>query len=152
MINMNSITSLIYPEYKPKRFQESPKVLSDLTLQMMLYFNIFFCIVYYMGMLTSFTIKLDHNVPNTWKFVTLFVLVFSLLSDALRLYLGYIGNLIERIPELSSFMLMCIFPQIFITLYFVLFQRILYQTFVFEYSVNSLYSSFCLQSEHKEGN
>ncbi|RKO84027.1 hypothetical protein BDK51DRAFT_12265, partial [Blyttiomyces helicus] len=39
------------------------------------------------------------------------LLAFSIMFEPMRLWLGYSGNLRERVPELSAFFLFTLFPQ-----------------------------------------
>ena len=49
-----------------------------------------------------------------------------LVVEPLRLVLGYIGNLQERVPQMSAFLLMTIFPQIPCLIFLALFQEHLF--------------------------
>ena len=47
-----------------------------------------------------------------YKFVLVTVLVAVIIIEVVRLYLGYLGNLKERVPELAGFWLLTILLQL----------------------------------------
>jgi transmembrane protein 17 len=47
-----------------------------------------------------------------------------LICEPLRLRFGYLGNLQESIPDLAGFLLLSAFPQLPITIYYIVFQPI----------------------------
>ncbi|XP_046421804.1 transmembrane protein 17B-like isoform X2 [Neodiprion virginianus] len=46
-----------------------------------------------------------HKLSDIYKFITVGVFVIVAVSECIRLYLGYLGNLAEKIPELACFWL-----------------------------------------------
>ena len=64
-----------------------------------------------------------HLIHSSRRGSTLPVFVMWLVVEPLRLFLGYIGNLQERVPQMSAFLLMTIFPQIPCLVFLALFQE-----------------------------
>uniref|UniRef100_A0A8D2KYD7 Transmembrane protein 17 n=1 Tax=Varanus komodoensis TaxID=61221 RepID=A0A8D2KYD7_VARKO len=80
-------------------------VLSSLPLQVMLYFNAFY--VPFWGLSEGVMLELKYNLlPAYYQFLLVAAYLTLVLAEALRLYLGYIGNLQEKVPELASFLLL----------------------------------------------
>ncbi|XP_048370969.1 transmembrane protein 17B-like [Sphaerodactylus townsendi] len=80
-------------------------VLSSLPLQMMLYFNIFYFPFWCLS--EGLMLELKYNLLTTYYQVLLTgAYLMIILMEVLRLYLGYIGNLQEKIPELAGFLLL----------------------------------------------
>ena len=84
---------------------------SSLPLQMLLYYNICFfpCWTF------SFTFILPLLAPNSESqhvILMVFGFGFKFIIECIRLYLGYAGNLAERMPELTAFCLLTIVFQI----------------------------------------
>nr|XP_060641336.1 transmembrane protein 17B-like [Anolis sagrei ordinatus] len=80
-------------------------VLSSLPLQMMLYFNAFYfpfwCVSEGIMLELKFSLLPAYN-----QFLLLSAYLTLTLAEVLRLYLGYIGNLQEKVPELAGFLLL----------------------------------------------
>ncbi|KAI9220143.1 hypothetical protein BC828DRAFT_398393 [Blastocladiella britannica] len=78
-----------------------------------------------------------------YNFTVCFTLVLFLLVEPIRLVLGMRGNMREQIPELGGFLVLSVFPQLLILVYFPLIQRAHYGSVVFpvELSVCTLYLS-----------
>ncbi|XP_077164033.1 transmembrane protein 17B-like isoform X2 [Paroedura picta] len=81
------------------------KVLSCLPLQMMLYFNIFYFPFWCLA--EGLMLELKYNrLPVHYQALLIGAYLMVILSEGLRLYLGYLGNLQEKVPELAGFLLM----------------------------------------------
>ncbi|XP_008335724.1 transmembrane protein 17B [Cynoglossus semilaevis] len=86
------------------------RVLSSLPLQMSLYFNMWFFPLWWI----SETVMLHFKYPflsDYYKFILVTVLLLMTLFEGIRLYLGYMGNLQEKVPELAGFWLLSILLQ-----------------------------------------
>jgi len=83
------------------------RYMSSLPLQMTLFFNVCFLPVWFICTAFLLNIKLNREELQTIYQGLLcgVLLVFSLL-EVVRLYLGYLGNLSEKVPELSGFWLL----------------------------------------------
>ncbi|XP_058877276.1 transmembrane protein 17B-like [Acipenser ruthenus] len=87
------------------------EVASNLPLQMSLYFNAFFFPFWWI----SEVVMLDLKVPalqDYYKFILVTVLVVMTAIELIRLYLGYTGNLQEKVPELAGFCLLSLLLQL----------------------------------------
>ncbi|XP_017274388.1 transmembrane protein 17B [Kryptolebias marmoratus] len=95
------------------------RVLSSLQLQMSLYFNIWFFPLWWISETVMLHLKYP-ALPDYYKFILVTVLLLMTLIEAIRLYLGYAGNLQEKVPELAGFWLLSVllqFPLIFFQLF-----------------------------------
>ncbi|GAB5569652.1 transmembrane protein 17 [Prionailurus iriomotensis] len=55
----------------------------------------------------------DYSVlPDYYKFIVVTVIIIITLIEAIRLYLGYMGNLQEKVPELAGFWLLSLLLQL----------------------------------------
>ena len=53
-----------------------------------------------------------HLLNYLYKFVLVTILVAVIIIEVVRLYLGYLGNLTEKVPELAGFWLLTILLQL----------------------------------------
>ena len=85
---------------------------SSLPLQMLLYFNVCFFPCWLLSL--TFVLPVLAAVSSDPQNVILmvFAFVFKAVIELVRLYLGYAGNLAERMPELTAFCLLTIIFQI----------------------------------------
>ncbi|KAH6566067.1 hypothetical protein BASA50_010167 [Batrachochytrium salamandrivorans] len=76
------------------------------------------------------------------KFQTLFLLVTFIIIEPFRLWLGYSGNMKERVSDLSGCFLYSICPQLIICVYFMFCQPIMGNgvTMPFDYALNLVYA------------
>ncbi|XP_071756482.2 transmembrane protein 17B [Centroberyx gerrardi] len=86
------------------------KVVSSLTLQMSLYFNMWFFPLWWISEVVMLDLKYP-ALPDYYKFILVTVLILMTLIEPIRLYLGYAGNLQEKVPELAGFWLLSILLQ-----------------------------------------
>ncbi|XP_048829205.1 transmembrane protein 17B isoform X2 [Brienomyrus brachyistius] len=91
-------------------------VISCLPLQMCLFFNVYF-----------FPLWWYPALPDYYKFILITVLILMTLIEAIRLYLGYAGNLQEKVPELAGFWLLTLLLQFPLTLFQLFNEAILIQ-------------------------
>ncbi|GAQ86705.1 hypothetical protein KFL_003060040 [Klebsormidium nitens] len=92
-------------------------IASSIFFQMLLYFNVQYSIVWFPAMLTSRFLKPKFGV------VEAALLVLFLVSEPVRLALGYSGNLQEKVPFVAAFMLLTLFPGLPVCLYFMFVQK-----------------------------
>lgn len=96
---------------------------SSLPLQMLLYFNVcffpcwLFSLTFVLPVLTLATA--NYNV-----ILMVFAFLFKAIIECVRLYLGYAGNLAERMPELTAFCLLTIIFQIPLSIFLLIYQLI----------------------------
>ncbi|XP_022069459.1 transmembrane protein 17B [Acanthochromis polyacanthus] len=86
------------------------RVLSSLQLQMSLYFNMWFFPLWWISETVMLQLKYP-ALPDYYKFILVTVLLLMTLIEGIRLYLGYAGNLQEKVPELAGFWLLSILLQ-----------------------------------------
>ncbi|KAF6321853.1 transmembrane protein 17 [Rhinolophus ferrumequinum] len=86
------------PEYN-----ESPdnEMVSSLALQMSLYFNTYFFPLWWVSSMIMLQVKYS-VLPDYYKFIVVTVIILITLIEAIRLYLGYMGNLQEKVSSSSS--------------------------------------------------
>ncbi|KAB1267330.1 Transmembrane protein 17 [Camelus dromedarius] len=51
-------------------------------------------------------------LPDYYKFIVVTVIILVTLIEVIRLYLGYMGNLQEKVPELAGFWLLSLLLQL----------------------------------------
>lgn len=66
-------------------------------------------------------------LPDYYKFILVTVVIVMTLIEAIRLYLGYAGNLQEKVPELAGFWLLSILLQLPLILFQLFNEAILIQ-------------------------
>eukprot|EP00823_Brevimastigomonas_motovehiculus_P003478 TRINITY_DN2127_c0_g1_i1.p1 TRINITY_DN2127_c0_g1~~TRINITY_DN2127_c0_g1_i1.p1 ORF type:complete len:275 (-),score=37.78 TRINITY_DN2127_c0_g1_i1:87-911(-) len=102
------------------------RIVSSRTLQQLLYFNAFFSFTYFI--VEIFVLRYKSLNVNDIRADLVNIVVFSLwaLIEFLRIYNGWVGNLQEGVHQLSSSLLLIVFPQFFLLLYLAFFQKPLY--------------------------
>jgi transmembrane protein 17 len=96
--------------------------LSSLPLQVTLHFNVLFSIMYLILIgATCMSKVLYYNKKVAISSITVWV-----CFEVVRLYYGMSGNMNEKVPELSAYLLITIFPQIPFALYFAYIQPVLF--------------------------
>ncbi|CAF0980709.1 unnamed protein product [Rotaria magnacalcarata] len=96
---------------------------SSLPLQMLLYFNVCFFPCWLFS-LTFVLPVLTLNGDNNPIILMVFAFVFKAIIEFIRLYLGYTGNLAERMPELTAFCLLTIIFQIPLSIFLLIYPLI----------------------------
>ncbi|XP_008558414.1 transmembrane protein 17B isoform X1 [Microplitis demolitor] len=95
---------LIYHDWEKQYWDAGHLVKSNLPLQMALYFDIWFFPIWFFTILLGLDAKY-YNLSGVYKFINISVYLLITCIECLKLYLGYLGNLSEKIPELASFWL-----------------------------------------------
>ena len=72
------------------------EIVSDLPLQMALFFNVCYFPAWLIISIVITTVKYDH-LNYLYKFVLVTVLVAATVIEIIWLYLGYLGNLTEKV-------------------------------------------------------
>ncbi|XP_005102655.1 transmembrane protein 17B [Aplysia californica] len=104
---MTSVTDLLFPVSKTKDQQKqqiirkSHEYVTNLPLQMALYFNCFFFPLWLIGSLVILELKWEY-LDDLYRIVLAAVYIVYFIIEIVRLYLGYLGNLMERVPELAG--------------------------------------------------
>ncbi|XP_054033265.1 transmembrane protein 17 [Dryobates pubescens] len=87
------------------------EILSSLPLQMALYFNVYYFPFWWLSTVVMLCLKYQ-ALPDYCKFILVTVVLLGSLVEAIRLYLGYMGNLQEKVPELAGFWLLSLLLQL----------------------------------------
>ncbi|KAM7172255.1 transmembrane protein 17 isoform 2-T2 [Macrochelys suwanniensis] len=72
------------------------EIVSSLPLQMSLYFNLYFFPFWWVSSVVMLQLKYP-VLPDYYKFILVTVIVLVSLIETIRLYLGYMGNLQEKV-------------------------------------------------------
>ncbi|XP_035214527.1 transmembrane protein 17B-like isoform X2 [Stegodyphus dumicola] len=84
--------------------------MSSLPLQMCLYFNASYSPLW-IGIRMGCLIYKFSELSQLYKILLTAVLVVMIVVEMTRLYLGYAGNLTEKVPELAGFWMLTLFLQ-----------------------------------------
>ncbi|XP_041879976.1 transmembrane protein 17B-like isoform X2 [Corvus kubaryi] len=122
-------------------YQPAHEVLSSLPLQVMLYFNVYYFPVWCLAEGIMLHLKY-HLLP--WHYQLLLVTAFLILSlaEGSRLYLGYLGNLQEKVPELAGFLLLSFLIQLPLLLFLLTDSQVIHLPL--EVPMHSLFLAFLL--------
>ncbi|KAI6076120.1 Transmembrane protein 17B-like protein [Aix galericulata] len=121
------------------------EVLASLPLQMMLYFNAcyfpFWCLGEGMMLQLKAVPLLQYSLlPHYYQLLLLAAFLILTLTEGARLYLGYIGNLQEKVPELAGFLLLSFLIQLPLLLFLLTDDHIV--RLPLEMAVHSLFLAF----------
>ncbi|KAM4636680.1 transmembrane protein 17 [Discoglossus pictus] len=115
---LDSLTRNVFNEVRrtmPERDGESAarevELVSSLPLQMSLYFNTFYFPFWWISDVIMLQLKYP-LLPDYYKFILVTLLILMSLIEVIRLYLGYSGNLQEKVPELAGFWLLSLLLQL----------------------------------------
>ncbi|XP_068269029.1 transmembrane protein 17B-like [Nyctibius grandis] len=92
-------------------YRPAHEVLASLPLQMMLYFNVYYFPVWCLAEGMMLQLKY-HLLPQHYQFLLVAAFLILSLTEGSRLYLGYVGNLQEKVPELAGFLLLSFLIQL----------------------------------------
>ncbi|XP_044310597.1 transmembrane protein 17 [Varanus komodoensis] len=95
------------------------EIVSSLPLQMSLYFNLCFFPCWWLSSVVMLQLKYP-VLPDYYKFILVTIIVLTSLIEIIRLYLGYMGNLQEKVPELAGFWLLSLLLQLPLILFVLL--------------------------------
>ncbi|XP_062858643.1 transmembrane protein 17B [Trichomycterus rosablanca] len=98
------------PEDHITFLNQNADVISSLPLQMSLFFNMWFFPLWWISEVVMLHLKYP-ALPDYYKFILITILIVMTLIEAIRLYLGYAGNLQEKVPELAGFWLLSLLLQ-----------------------------------------
>ncbi|XP_034163540.1 transmembrane protein 17B isoform X2 [Pangasianodon hypophthalmus] len=93
---VNQDRSQLSPEDHMTFLNHSTDVVSSLPLQMALFFNMCFFPLWWISEVVMLQLKYP-ALPDYYKFILITVLILMTLIEAIRLYLGYAGNLQEKL-------------------------------------------------------
>ncbi|GFT74158.1 transmembrane protein 17 [Nephila pilipes] len=108
------VSEVVFPgikvSYGYKFSRKSEEVLSSLPLQMCLYFNVNYSVLWILIRIGCLIYKFQ-NLSQMYQILLTTIIFVMIIVELSRLYLGYIGNLTERVPELAGFWLLTLFLQ-----------------------------------------
>ncbi|XP_053497451.1 transmembrane protein 17B isoform X1 [Ictalurus furcatus] len=107
---VNQSQSQLSPEDHITFLNHNTDVVSSLPLQMALFFNMCFFPLWWISEVVMLQLKYP-ALPDYYKVILITVLILMTLIEAIRLYLGYAGNLQEKVPELAGFWLLSLLLQ-----------------------------------------
>ncbi|XP_050750484.1 transmembrane protein 17 isoform X1 [Gymnogyps californianus] len=102
------------PQYPGDRADN--EIVSSLPLQMSLYFNVYFFPFWWLSTVVMLHLKYP-VLSDYYKFILVTIMILASLIEVIRLYLGYMGNLQEKVPELAGFWLLSLLLQLPIILF-----------------------------------
>uniref|UniRef100_H2ZW24 Transmembrane protein 17 n=1 Tax=Latimeria chalumnae TaxID=7897 RepID=H2ZW24_LATCH len=92
-------------------FNPGNEIVSSLPLQMSLYFNIYYFPFWWVSEVIMLHLKYP-VLQDYYRFILVTILILATLIEIIRLYLGYAGNLQEKVPELAGFWLLTLLLQL----------------------------------------
>ena len=95
-------------------FELGNYLISDLGLQVALYLNCHFSPIWFITCIVMLSLKYS-RINEFYKFVLIVVYIVMGSIEITRLYLGYSGNLQEKVPELAGFWLVTFILQLPLT-------------------------------------
>ncbi|KAK7088258.1 transmembrane protein 17B-like [Littorina saxatilis] len=114
---MHSVTDVLFPVSKNARDPQQHQMLktgneyvTNLPLQMLIYFNVFFSPLWFIASIVMLEAKFSY-LTQLYQIVLVSVYIVYTLIELVRLYLGFVGNLMERVPELAGFWLLTMILQ-----------------------------------------
>ncbi|NXW88111.1 TMM17 protein, partial [Alopecoenas beccarii] len=102
------------PQYQADR--AGIEIISSLPLQMSLYFNVYFFPFWWISTVVMLHLKYP-VLSDYYKFILVTIMILVSLIEVIRLYLGYMGNLQEKVPELAGFWLLSLLLQLPVILF-----------------------------------
>ncbi|KAF3695464.1 Transmembrane protein 17A [Channa argus] len=117
------------------------ELVSHLPLQMLLYFNMFYFPCWCFSAVLMLEVKF-YYLPGYYQALLTTGVILLTVIEAVRLYLGYVGNLKEKLPELAAFWLLSFMFQLPVLLFFLTDEGII--ILPLERAIHSLYLLFLL--------
>ncbi|KAK3927590.1 Transmembrane protein 17B, partial [Frankliniella fusca] len=87
------------------------EITSCLPLQMSLYLNVIFFPFWILISTVMLYLKYEY-LTTIHKFILILIIVCLTINEIVRLYLGYLGNLSEKVPELAGFWVLSVVLQL----------------------------------------
>ncbi|XP_071849457.1 transmembrane protein 17-like [Apostichopus japonicus] len=114
---LTNFTETVFPTYPTQENRQhhmirpGNELVSSLPLQIALYFNVYFFPFWLLTCVVILALKFQH-LEQLFQFVIITIYIVISGTEAMRLYLGYLGNLQERVPELAGFWLLTLVLQL----------------------------------------
>ncbi|KAK2147176.1 hypothetical protein LSH36_565g01026 [Paralvinella palmiformis] len=123
---VTSVTNVVFPPSKSATDPQQQHLMksgldyvSSLPLQMALYFNVFYYPLWLITCIVGLQAKYE-ALSVLYKIIIIAILVVMTVVEIIRLSLGYIGNLTEKVPELAGFWLLTLLLQTPLSLFLLL--------------------------------
>lgn len=105
--NQNGGSGSVFPHHVSKQphqeFKQGLNIVTNLPLQMAIYFNCFYFPFWFLTFLISFITKID-ALEQVYKVIVGACLVTMTVVEIPRLYFGYAGNLKEGVSSLNPWL------------------------------------------------
>ncbi|XP_076645550.1 transmembrane protein 17B [Halictus rubicundus] len=95
------------------------KIKSNLPFQIVLYINLWFFPIWLLVAVLNLDFNYSKYVRDVYDAILLIIFFILLVSESLKLYLGYLGNLGGKIPELAACWLISILIELPLELFLV---------------------------------
>ena len=128
MQGSNSMTSLGGQAIASMQKLPTSEIASSITFAVLIYLHLFFSLVYFLATL-AISIEKVNNFrfnSNLQEVLLLPTFVIWCVGEVSRFYFAYTGNLKERVPQMSAFLLMTIFPQLPCVIYMAFYQEVVF--------------------------
>ncbi|XP_064620597.1 transmembrane protein 17-like [Lineus longissimus] len=119
---VTKFTDVVFPVSKTNRensqhhaLRAGNEYVSSLPLQMAFYFNGFYFPFWCAYTILGLYVKYNY-LDTLYKIIQLAVVILIVIVEIIRLYVGYLGNLSEKVPELAGSWLLTILISIPLTL------------------------------------
>jgi transmembrane protein 17 len=104
------------------------EISSSITFAALIYLHLFFSFVYFLANLAIVSEKVSNYKFNSNLQEVLLLPTYTIwcAGEVSRFYFAYTGNLKERVPQMSAFLLMTIFPQLPTVIYLAFYQEYIF--------------------------
>lgn len=110
---VRKVSEVVFPGIKSSYQQpmnQRDQIMSSLPLQMCLYFNVNYSPLWFIIRIGCLIYKFT-DLIQLYKILLTAIMIVMFLVEISRLYLGYAGNLQEKVPELAGFWMLTAFLQ-----------------------------------------
>ncbi|KAK9302734.1 hypothetical protein QLX08_005353 [Tetragonisca angustula] len=105
------VTNITNETFSKLMYYDRNKTRSNLPFQIALYVNLWLFPIWLLISIVNLDAKYN-NLSNVYKLLTVATFLVLSIFESLKLYLGYLGNLTGKIPELTSCWLISILIQL----------------------------------------
>ncbi|KAK3085005.1 hypothetical protein FSP39_022773 [Pinctada imbricata] len=114
---VTTVTDVLFPVAKSAHDPQKHQILkagneyvSNLPLQIALYFNAFFSPFWLISTIVIMEIKYPY-LSSLYNIMLIAIYIVYTIIEVIRLYIGFLGNLTERVPELAGSWLLTLLIQ-----------------------------------------
>eukprot|EP01137_Pigoraptor_chileana_P008338 Opistho-2@55029 len=140
---LRTVADVLLPETQRTRERRanistlSTEQLSSCTLQQLMYFNMYFWPFWLAASIVSLESKYD-AIHSNYKYAPIVIYIIMSIVEPIRIYLGYCGNLLEKVPQLAGFWILTLIIQLPLCLCLLLNNQ--FFVLPLEYAINIPYS------------